>query len=102
MIIRDEQINDIDVIKEINDLAFKGDAEGKLIDRLRGEKIELISLVAEENAQVLGHILFSPASIHDKEKSTEIIGLAPMAVHPSLSKKRYWISVDKGRIKQVY
>ena len=87
MIIRDEQINDIDVIKEINDLAFKSDAEGQLIDRLRGEKIDLISLVAEENAQVLGHILFSPASIHDKEKSTKIIGLAPMAVHPSFQRK---------------
>jgi len=87
MIIRDEHINDINVIRENNNLAFKGEAEGKLIDRLRRENIDLISLVAEESGQVVGHILFSPASIHDKGKSTEIVGLAPMAVHPSFQKK---------------
>ena len=87
MKIRAEQIRDIDIIREINDLAFKSDAEGKLIDRLRGENIDLISLVAEENDKVLGHILFSPASILDKGKSIEIMGLAPMAVLPTHQRK---------------
>ena len=44
----------------------------------------MISLVAEENGEVIGHILFSPVSINGDIK---IMGLAPMVVLPGWQRK---------------
>jgi len=44
----------------------------------------LISLVAEENGEVIGHILFSPVALAGDLK---IMGLAPMAVKPGWQSK---------------
>ncbi len=87
MIIRDECQNDFDKIGYINRMAFRGEEEGKLINKLRGEGVGLISLVAEERNNLMGHILFSPASIKAKEKSIEIAALGPMAVLPSFQRQ---------------
>ena len=57
--IRVEHLSDIQAIRHVNERAFKTPAEACLIDLLRERSKLLVSLVAEINDQVVGHIAFS-------------------------------------------
>ena len=83
MNIRFEQPGDIEKIREVNLQAFETETEANLVESLRNADVELISLVAEENGEVIGHILFSPVILGD----LKIMGLAPMAVLPDRQNK---------------
>jgi len=87
MIIRLEKPEDQIGIRHINTEAFDTDAEANLIDALRKSGIPLISLVAEENGELVGHILFSPVTLEADNCSISIAGLAPMAVAPAFQKR---------------
>jgi putative acetyltransferase len=52
------------------------------VDALRNANVELISLVAEVNNEIIGHILFSPVTI-DGAVNVKVAGLAPMAAIPT-------------------
>ena len=87
MIIRLEKPEDQIGIRHINTEAFDTDAESNLIDALRKSGIPLISLVAEQNGELVGHILFSPVTLEADNCSISIAGLAPMAVAPAFQKR---------------
>jgi putative acetyltransferase len=59
------------------------DAESKLVDALRANGNAIISLVAVNGDEVLGHILFSPVST-TPPSDAKGIGLAPVAVRPQV------------------
>ena len=59
-LIRREEPADIDAIRRVNELAFEGPTEAGIVDNLRERCEDLVSLVAEEEGSVVGHILFSP------------------------------------------
>ncbi len=80
--IRQATTEDINPIKKINTAAFETQAEARLVDTLRDSGIPLISLVAEVDERIVGHILFSPVTLSDKSADVKIAGLAPMAVMP--------------------
>ena len=80
MNVRFEQPDDIENIRRIHLEAFETDVEASLVDALRDSGVELISLVAENKGEIVGHILFSPVSMDGK---CRIMGLAPMAVLPN-------------------
>ena len=61
--IREEQPQDIEAIRELNLWAFGQAHEADLVDKLRHNCNGLLSLVAVRQNQVVGHILFSPATI---------------------------------------
>ena len=82
MVIRDETRRDHEAVRELNEAAFESDAEARLVDALREQATPVVSLVAEEDSAIVGHILFSPVTLTDHE-SLGIMGLAPMAVAPS-------------------
>jgi putative acetyltransferase len=82
MIIRDERPVDVDSIRAVNLAAFETSTEADLVDALRRRATPLISLVAEDGANVVGHILFSPVTLAS-EPGLTLMGLAPMAVVPS-------------------
>ena len=75
-----EKPGDIKSVHEINLQAFETEAEADLVDKLRGVVEPYISLVAKEDDQVLGHILFTPVSIANT--TIRAMGLGPMAVSP--------------------
>ena len=81
--IRLETPGDIAAIRAVNDQAFGGPAEGTLVDALRREGLVIASLVAEDNAAVVGHILFSRVFIHSDSAKVRAVALAPMAVVPA-------------------
>jgi putative acetyltransferase len=84
--IRAERNEDIPAIRRINELAFAASLEANLMDKLRKRGKLFLSLVAEEDAQIVGHIAFSPVII---ETHPDLLGfgLGPMAVLPTLQKK---------------
>ena len=84
MNVRFEQPGDIEKIRIVHLEAFETEAEANLVNSLRNSGIELISLVAEEDKKVIGHILFSPVTI---DGDIKIMGLAPMAVLPVWQRK---------------
>jgi putative acetyltransferase len=87
MRIRSERQKDIQQIRYINVQAFDTEAEANLVEALRNSGISLISLVAEENGELIGHILFSPVTLGNENTSILIAGLAPMAVVPEYQNK---------------
>jgi putative acetyltransferase len=82
--IRCETVVDIPAIRAVNEAAFEGCVEADIVDALRREADPFISLVAERNGQVVGHICFSPVTVGDAGESNGCIGLGPMAVLPAL------------------
>jgi len=82
MIIREERPEDVEAVRRINDAAFGQPDEGRIVDALRENCRELISLVALDEKEVVGHILFSPTELRGEHGVLVGIGLAPMAVSP--------------------
>ena len=82
MNIRLEAPGDQDPIRQVNRLAFGGDDEARLVDQLRHGKFARLSLVAEQDGQIVGHILFSDLSIITEAGTLAALALAPMAVLP--------------------
>ena len=82
IIIRPEKPEDIAAIHHVVRHAFERAAEADLVDLLRRNGKAAISLVAEDNGRVIGHVLFSPVVIETSEGERHGIGLAPLAVWP--------------------
>lgn len=87
--IRPEKAKDIDIISEINRQAFGGETEPNLIASIRESEnfIPELSLVAELDSQLIGHILFSGISIQQSDITHPALSLAPMAVLPSYQRQ---------------
>ena len=82
MLIRDEKESDWTAVYQINAAAFETCAEADLVETLRACVQPLISLVAEVDSAVVGHIMFSPVSV-SADSRLRMMGLAPMAVVPA-------------------
>jgi|SRR5690606_19955883 len=80
--IRQEQHQDSEAVYNINKQAFAQEAEAKLVDSLRNSDafVPELSLVAELDNQIVGHILFTKIKIVNNATSYESLALAPMAV----------------------
>lgn len=89
IIIRSEKKEDFNEIKEINIYAFNRENEANLVQKLRESTafIPELSLVAVEEGEVVGHILFSLITIENDKESHIVLALAPMAVKPSFQHK---------------
>ena len=87
MIIRVEKAEDQIGVRHINTQAFDTDTEANLVDALRKSGIPLISLVAEENGKLVGHIIFSPVTLEGRTCNISMAGLGPMAVTPAFQKR---------------
>ena len=85
--IRPETKDDIRKIWRVNASAFDTEAKKNLVDSLRKSGIPLISLVAEANEKLIGHILFSPVSLSGTKANVKMAGLAPMSVLPDHQKQ---------------
>jgi len=82
-IIRFEKPEDIAFIHSVNEQAFGRVSEAKLVDTLRLACTDHLSLVADDNGSIIGHLMFTPVVVTDGKQKTEGMGLAPMAVLPS-------------------
>jgi len=86
-IVRREQPQDISKIREVNKRAFGQEQEALIVDKLRKNCNNILSLVAIADDQVVGHILFSPAVIEGEHERLLGSGLAPVAVLPEYQRQ---------------
>ncbi|MBD2677106.1 MULTISPECIES: GNAT family N-acetyltransferase [Nostoc] len=88
MNIRRETLTDYPAVAQINTLAFGQDNEAKLVEIIRHSDryIPELSLVAEIEGMVAGHILFSYIDLAN-EQTLQVLGLAPLAVHPEFQRQ---------------
>lgn len=106
LVVRLETPADINAVRDVNRLAFGREAEGRLVDELRAAG-ETISLVADLDGRVVGHLLFSPVKIEDRkaagqgeagqagagqkeaglEAAIPALALAPLAVRPEFQNR---------------
>ena len=84
---RAEKREDVPGICLIHEKAFRATQEADVINKLRSNCHELLSLVALHEDKLVGHILFSPATIEGDHGVLEGMGLAPMAVLPDYQRK---------------
>lgn len=83
MEIREETAADVEAIREVNRRAFAQEQEGNIVDALRSNGAALLSMVAIADGEVVGHIMYSPATVGE----TRGAALGPMAVLPEFQRQ---------------
>src|SRR5689334_13394883 len=81
--IRPERSEDGEAIRRVHLASFPTGAEAALVDRLRDAGRAWVSLVAEREGLVVGHVLFSPVTVVPPDDRDPGVGLAPLAVLPA-------------------
>ena len=85
--IRHETPADRDAVYRVEHDAFDGDNEPGLVDALRDGGHLMLSMVAEEDGEIVGHIAFSPMTVDSETESFAAICLAPLAVTAARQKQ---------------
>jgi len=90
IVIRRETDSDVSAITEVTAAAFKtleisNHTEQFIITALRAAKALTLSLVAEADGRVIGHIAFSPVTISDDTRNW--YGLGPVSVLPEYQRQ---------------
>ncbi len=104
-----DSVEDRSAIRTINEAAFGGPDEADLVDKLRADGHVLSSLVAELDAGLVGHILFSRMWIRSQAGAlVSAVALAPMAVLPEHQRRgiggqllRYGLEVLRRRGQKI-
>ncbi|MFN8663891.1 MAG: N-acetyltransferase [Thermomicrobiales bacterium] len=104
MIIRPESPADATAIHALTAAAFAGKpysdgTEPYVIDALRADGALAISLVAEEQGEVVGHVAFSLVSIADEPGTW--YGLGPVSVAPSRQRQGIGTALIETGLAQV-
>lgn len=101
VMVREERPEDAAAIQRVNQLAFGGPGEAALVDHLRAHGKLRVSLVAERNGEIVGHIAFSPVRLVDDDAQRAPLGeprpravaaagglgIGPMAVVPEQQRR---------------
>lgn len=82
MTIRSEATADHDAIRQVHRLAFGQDDEANIVEALSHGGHTRVSLVAECEGMVVGHLLFSDLPILTDSGTIAAVSLAPLAVRP--------------------
>jgi putative acetyltransferase len=83
--IRPETTRDVAVIRAVHEAAFGRDLEARIVDDVRGTDawIPELSLVAEEEGTVVGHVLLSRARLDPVDRAPrDLLVLGPIGVLP--------------------
>lgn len=80
MTVRPERPSDRAAIHAVHAASFPTTAEARLVDALRTAHHLVVSLVAVEHDEVVGHVAFSPVRVAG---TTAGVGLGPVAVLPA-------------------
>lgn len=83
--VRLEEPGDIAAIATVHRAAFPTDLEARLVDALRDAGRLVVSVVAEADGQVVGHVAFSPVTVEGIDLGG--VGLAPLAVLPAWQRR---------------
>lgn len=82
MQIENEQPQHHAEVFEVTRAAFAGDDEAHLVERLRADGLTRLSLVAIEDDEVVGHVLFTDLPVTVDARVLRALCLAPVSVRP--------------------
>lgn len=82
MRIRPEKPSDAVAVREVNEAAFGSTVEADIAEKVRDQSNSVVSLVADVEGEVVGHILLSPVTLKE-HRSIDLMGLGPMGVLPA-------------------
>jgi putative acetyltransferase len=99
MLIRTEQEDDRAAVHAVNVSAFETPLEANLVDALRERAQPVVSLVAEADGAIVGHIMFSPVSLSG-HPGLGMMGLGPMAVAPAQQRKGVGSALVRAGLEQ--
>ncbi len=88
LMIRPERPDDFDAIRAVVAAAFLADVEAKLVDDIRADACYRpeLALVAEEDGEIVGHVMINHTELHDGDVVHHIAMLSPLAVAPARQK----------------
>ncbi len=101
---RDETIRDVAAIRDVTTRAFaaaehKSGTEADIVDRLRRDGALVVSLVADDDGIVVGHVAISPVEI---EGTTRWFGLGPVAVLPEYQRRGIGERLIRDALRRLY
>ena len=101
MRIRTAHSKDAAGIRAVNVSAFGTTAEADLVDTLCERAAPIISLVADDEGAIVGHILFTPVTL-DTDRELKVMGLAPMAVATSRQRQGIGASLVQAGLDECW
>jgi putative acetyltransferase len=93
--------SDPQAIAAINAGAFAEHGGTEAFDKFRTERDDIVSLVAEENGVLLGHVLFSPVTLAAPAGKVTGMGLGQLAVTPERQKEGIGSQLSETGIQQL-
>lgn len=99
--IRAEQPGDSLAIDEVIRQAFGQQDEVTLVQALREGGYNLLSLVAQQEGRIVGHLLFTRLPIAGVQQNWNAVALAPLAVSPVFQKHGIGSALMREGLKQL-
>jgi putative acetyltransferase len=82
MELRDAGPADAAAIRAIHTAAFPGPGEADLVEALARDGDAVVSLIAERDGEIVGHVLLSRMTVSGDGRVYRALGLAPIAILP--------------------
>ena len=82
IVLRNVETSDLQEIADVVRVAFGGDSEVTLVNRLRDDSLIMVELVAVEGETVVGHVVYSRLMAEIDGRRLNAAALAPVAVRP--------------------
>lgn len=103
IVVRGERADDRGAIRAVHRAAFGREDEADLVDRLRTDAayIASLSLVAECEGRVVGHIMLTRARVESASGEVEALALAPMAVLPRMQRRGVGAALVRGALGEA-
>ena len=101
LVIRQEQPADIKSIYDLTVDAFQRRDEADLIDRLRADQAVWLSQAALLDGKIVGHALYSHATVTDGLIVHECLALGPIAVDPAYQRQGIGGQLIRSGLREV-
>lgn len=85
-VIRPAETRDLASIRAVHLAAFPTATEADLVERIERDGDGVVSLVAEREGEVVGHVLLSRMQVSGDGRDWRAVGLGPVAVLPGLQR----------------
>ncbi|WP_199192984.1 GNAT family N-acetyltransferase [Allosphingosinicella deserti] len=96
--IRPAEPRDAAAIRAVHLLAFPTPAEAALVDRLERDGDATVSLVADQEGEVIAHLLLSRMRVEGDGRTHRAAGLGPIGVLPPLQRSGLGSNLIRGAL----
>jgi putative acetyltransferase len=103
IIVRPEEAEHAVGVYQVEESAFKRKAEADLCVQLRKRGAVTLSLVALEEGEVVGHVLFSPVAIRPEGLGEDFaaVGMGPVAVLPGRQRQGIGSRLIRAGLEEI-